>query len=222
MKNFIDQQKQIRDENSHEHYYSDPILEIGTAISDVLKVKVNKIDIDLQRSEKLVDNLKKETNRLLNNGEFAHRISKTDIAQSSAGNNLSGTNQNNFINSSFHQYFNEIVDNFKTQMKKCEAEITTLKSYCETSNDKLYSYEEITQIMKKQHDNFVLLAAKVYAIHEYATVLRREEAKTKDSMNESIPATPPRNSGVLRNGPTGFEGPSPFLSAKNYVAGLQK
>ena len=223
LKTFIEQQKHIRD-NGNEHYYSDAILEIGSAISDVLKVKVNKIEIDLQRSEKLVENLKKDTNRLLNNGELAHRISKTQIVQSSSGNSIPGSNQNNFINSSVHQYFNEIVDSFRAQMKKCEAEISTLKSYCESSNDKLYSYEEITQIMRKQHDNFVLLSAKVYAVHEYANHLRSEEAKNKDrAESTSIVSTPSRNS--FGSGPKvgyEFEGPSPFSSAKNYVAAFQK
>ena len=202
MKKFLEKQKQIRDENSHEHFYIHPILEIGTAIEDVLRVRLNKVDIEIQKNAKAIEVLKKDTNKLLSNGELVYRISRLDLPLSNTAEVIA---QNNFISTNTHQYFMELVDIFKTQMTEYSEQIQTLKSYCATSNDKSFSYDEINQIIRKQHENFVALASKVYAIHEYANKLRAEASKEIE--DHSLHVQSKGNSNMASS----QYGPSPFL-----------
>lgn len=201
LKKFLEKQKQIRDENSHEHFYIHPILEIGTAIEDVLRVRLNKVDIEIQKNSKAIEVLKKDTNKLLSNGELVYRISRLDLPLSNTAEVIA---QNNFVNSNTHQYFMELVESFKTQMMEYSEQIQTLKSYCATSNDKSFSYDEINQIIRKQHENFIALASKVYSIHEYANKLRADASKERQEYSTTEQS---KSSSSSHN----QFGPSPFL-----------
>lgn len=210
MKKFLEKQKQVRDENAHEHFYIHPILEIGNAIEDVLRVRLNKVDIEIQKNARAIELLKKDTNKLLSNGELVYRISRLDLPLSNSAEVIA---QNNFINSNTHQYFMELIENFKNQMVEYSEKIQTLKSYCATTSDKAFSYDEINQIIRKQHDNFVALASKVYSIHEYANRLRAEASKD----NNLNTATEIKNTASDSNN----YGPSPFLVKNNFASLLQ-
>ena len=130
---------------AHEHFYIHPILEIGTAIEDVLHVRLNKVDIENQKNAKAIELLKRDTNKLLANGELVYRISRLDLP---LANTAEVVAQNNFINTNTHQYFMELVESFKTQMAEYSEQIQMLKSYCATTNDTSFSYDEINQIIK--------------------------------------------------------------------------
>lgn len=207
MKKFLAKQKQIRDENAHEHFYLQPILEIGTTIEDVLKIGLNKLDIQIQKNSKGIESLKKDTSKLLTNGELVYRISRIDLPLSNTAEVIA---QNNFINSKTHQYFLEVVDNCKTLMSQYSEQIQTLKSHCATSNDQSISQDEINQIIRKQHENFVALASKVYLIHEYANKLRSQAKSTnqndKDNLEKDSIQTAPHRDNF---------GPTPFLTKSN-------
>lgn len=206
-KKFLEKQKQIRDENSHEHFYIHPILEIGNAIEDVLRVRLNKVDIDNQKNGKAIEGLKKDTNKLLSSGELVYRISRLDLPMTNTAAEVVA--QNNFINTNTQQYFMELVDSFRTQMADYSEQIQTLKSYCATSNDKSFSYDEINQIIRRQHENFTALASKVYAIHDYANKLRVEMAKGSDTnMMEHVHQSKPSST---NSNQSNLYGPSPFL-----------
>ena len=212
MKKFLEKQKQIRDENSHDHFYIHPILEIGTTIEDVLKIRLNKVDIEIQKNAKAIEVLKKDTNKLLSNGELVYRISRSDLP---LANNAEVIAQNNFVNTNTHQYFSELVESFKAQMLEYSEQIKTLKSYCATSNDKSFSYDEINQIIRKQHENFIALASKVYSIHEYANRLRAIASKEKEDnvFNQQSNKSNTNNHDQY--------GPSPFLIRTTPVLSLQ-
>lgn len=209
-KKFLEKQKQIRDENAHEHYYIHPILEIGTAIEDVLRVRLNKVDIEIQKNGKAIEQLKLDTNRLLANGELVYRIARLDLPIS---NNAEVIAQNNFVNTNTHQYFMELVEGFNTQMMDYSNQIQTLKSLCSTSADNSFSHEDISLIIRKQHDNFIALAAKVYAIHELANQLREQNEKDNNTSSISASATP--ESIPLSTSASNNYGPSPFLVKSN-------
>ncbi|OTF80518.1 Synaptonemal complex protein 1 (SCP-1)-like protein, partial [Euroglyphus maynei] len=220
MKKFLEKQKQIRDENAHEHFYLHPILEIGTTIEDILKVQMNKIDIQLQKNAKAIEFLKKDTNKLLSNGELVYRISRLDLPLSNSAEVIA---QNNFINAKTHQYFMEVVDNCKKQMAEYSEQIQTLKSHCASTNDRQqYTTDEINQIIRKQHDNFVALASKVYLIHEYANKLRVEAAN--DSNNDNITLINRNPSEINSNRTNQLQtlndpfGPTPFLAKSNNIS----
>lgn len=212
-KKFLEKQKQIRDENAHEHFYINPILEVNNSIEDDLKVKLNKVDIELQKNAKAIEVLKCNTNKLLNNGELVFRVSRLDLPIS---NNTELVAQNNFINSHTHQYFMEMVDNFKKQMIDYSDQIQTLKSYCSTSDDLSFSFEELNSIIRKQHENFVVLASKVYSIHEYANKLRSDAERLDEnkSLAENI-----NDSKSLQN--NNKHGPSPFFTRLNPATNLK-
>lgn len=211
MKQFLEKQKQIRDENAHEHFYIHPILEIGNAIEDVLRVRLNKVDIEIQKNTKAIEQLKKDTNKLLTNGELVYRISRLDLPLTNTAEVIA---QNNFVNTNTHQYFMELIESFKCQMMEYSEQIQTLKSYCATTNDRSFSYEEINQIIRKQHDNFVALASKVYLIHEYANKLRTDSSKDTAATG-SASAVESNNSLASNN-----YGPSPFLVKSNLGGNL--
>lgn len=212
-KKFLEKQKQIRDENAHEHYYIHPILEIGTAIEDVLRVRLNKVDIEIQKNGKAIEQLKLDTNRLLANGELVYRISRLDLPIS---NNAEVIAQNNFVNTNTHQYFMELVEGFNTQMVDYSNQIQTLKSLCSTSADNSFSHEDISLIIRKQHDNFIALAAKVYAIHEYANQLRQQ--KEKDTTTTSAISASATPQSVSMPASANNYGPSPFLVKSNLTS----
>lgn len=205
MKKFLERQKQIRDENAHEHFYIHPILEIGNAIEDVLRVRLNKTDVEIQKNGKAIEALKRDTNRLLLNGELVLRISRLDLPLSNSAEVIA---QNNFVNSNTHQYFVELVDSFRSQMSDYSEQIQTLKSYCATSSDKSFSYEQINQIIRKQHENFVALASKVYTIHEYANRLRSE----KEAAGQGMPSSANQEPKTGNSSSSSHYGPSPFMS----------
>lgn len=209
MKKFLAKQKQIRDENAHEHFYLQPILEIGTTIEDVLKIGLNKLDIQIQKNSKGIELLKKDTSKLLTNGELVYRISRIDLPLSNTAEVIA---QNNFINSKTHQYFLEVVDNCKTLMSQYSEQIQTLKSHCATSNDQSISQDEINQIIRKQHENFVALASKVYLIHEYANKLRSQAKSSNNNDTDSLEKEcNPIQTAPLRDN----FGPTPFLTKSN-------
>lgn len=218
MKKFLEKQKQIRDENEHEHFYLHQILEIGTTIEDILRDRLNKLEIQTQKNSKAIESLKKDTNKLLTNGELVFRMSKLDQPLSNSAEVVA---QNNFINSKTHQYFMDLVENSKTQMTEYSEQIKTLKSHCASStNDRNYSADEISQIIRKQHENFVTLASKVYLVHEYANKLRTEAAnKLNDISTQSTTQSQPIKQNNLSND---HYGPTPFLSKTNspYLIGV--
>ncbi|XP_027195797.1 uncharacterized protein LOC113790339 [Dermatophagoides pteronyssinus] len=221
MKKFLEKQKQIRDENAHEHFYLHPILEIGTTIEDILKVQMNKIDIQLQKNSKGIEFLKKDTNKLLSNGELVYRISRLDLPLSNSAEVIA---QNNFINAKTHQYFMEVVDNCKKQMSEYSEQIQTLKSHFASTNDRQqYTADEINQIIRKQHENFVALASKVYLIHEYANKLRVELA---NDSNNDITLINRNQMDILNRNQQQQQrqtlndpyGPTPFLAKSNNIS----
>ncbi|KAH7641451.1 synaptonemal complex protein 1 -like protein [Dermatophagoides farinae] len=221
MKKFLEKQKQIHDENAHGHFYKDSILEIGTTIEDELKVKMNKIDIQLQKNAKAIEFLKKDTNNLLSNGELVYRISRLDLPLSNSAEVIA---QNNFINAKTHQYFMEVLDNCKKQMAEYSEQIQTLKSHCALTNDRQqYTADEINQIIRKQHENFVALASKVYLIHEYANKLRVKAANDSSNdialINRNNIEMSNRNQQQQQQRLTSSDpyGPTPFLAKSNNI-----
>ena len=236
MKKYLEKQKAIRDENAHEHYYIQPILEIGTAVEDVLRQRLNKVDIELQKNAKAVELLKRDTSKLLSNGELVYRISRLDSNSSLASNLARGAighsmmmmggagdvtaAANNFVNANTQQYFLELVEGFRASMETYSEQIEMLRSYCATvgregtgvNSSSSFSYEEINTIIRKQHEIFVAVGAKVYAIHEYANRLRAEAAKEKlEAAEAAAAAAATSGSNEKSTGGSGQYGPSPFL-----------
>lgn len=213
-KKFLEKQKQIRDENAHEHYYIHPILEIGTALEDVLRIRLNKVDIEIQKNGKAIEALKNDTNRLLSNGELVYRISRLDLPLT---NNAEVMAQNNFVDTNTHQYFMELVESFKSQMADYSNQIQTLKPLCSTSTDNSFSQEDISQIIRKQHENFIALASKVYAIHEYANKLREQSSRGSSQQQQQQSVGAPRSEAVSLTTSSNY-GPSPFLVKNNLTS----
>ncbi len=187
-KQFVKEQKMIREENSQQRFSIQPILEVGSELEDNLKVNLHKIEIEIQRNSKSIDALKRDTNKLLSNAEMAYRISRVDLPQTPSSYTIA---QNKYINASTHQYFMEMIDNFETQMNNYSKQIKELQIHIDYMN-RPYSSEELFQIMRKQHETLISLAAKVYAIHEEINQLKHKlktqtnfSSKTVDSFIES-------------------------------------
>ena len=207
LKAFVKEQKVIREENSQQRFSIQPILEVGSEIEDSLRLVLHKIEVDIQRNSKAIDALKRDTNKLLSSAEMAYRISRVDFPQTPSSYSIA---QNKYINASTHQYFIESIDNFETQINNYSKQIQDLRTHIENMN-KPYSSEELLQIMRKQHQTLISLAAKVYAIHEevnqFKLNLKNQStygSKLVETTNDSqMTTSSPKNK-------QSFVGPNPF------------
>ena len=207
LKQFVKEQKVIREENSQQRFSIQPILDVGSQIEDSLRLDLHKIEVDIQRNSKAIDALKKDTNKLLSSAEMAYRISRLDLMQTPSSYTIA---QNKYINASTNQYFVEMVDNFELQMNNYSKQIQDLRTHIENMN-KPYSSEELLQIMRKQHETLISLAAKVYAIHEdinQAKLTLKNQSTYSSRMME--PLTEPRLATSSLNGNQSLVGPNPF------------
>lgn len=203
LKQFVKEQKVIREENSQQRFSIQPILDVGAQIEDSLRLDLQKIEVDIQRNSRAIDALKKDTNKLLASAEMAYRISRLDLTQTPSSYTMA---QNKYINASTNQYFVEMIDNFELQMNNYSKQIQDLRTHIENMN-KPYSSEELLQIMRKQHETLISLAAKVYAIHEDISQLKpslRSQTKiTETSTETTFSSSSPSNN-------RSFVGPNPF------------
>lgn len=170
LKKFIKDQKQIREENSQQRFSIQPILEVEKELEDNLKVNLHKIDLELQRNSKSIESVKRETNQLLSNAEMALRISRIDIPSTSTSYSVA---QNQYVNACMHQYFVEMISNFEDQMNKYSKQIQDLQLHLDNMN-KPYNTDELFQIMRKQHETLISLAAQVYAVHEEINKIKQQ------------------------------------------------
>lgn len=202
-KQFVKEQKLIKDENSQQRFSIQPILEVETELEENLKINLHKLELDLQRNAKSIESLKKDTTKLLSNAEMAYRITRIDPPSSS--NQTYAIAQNQYINASTHQYFLETVIQFQTQMERYSKQIDELKLHLENMN-KPYGTEELFQAMKKQHETLVSLASSVYAFHDHVSKLKQQN-------NKSIAPQTTIIQEVRTSIPQTFLGPNPFLSS---------
>ncbi|XP_054164608.1 uncharacterized protein LOC128962267 [Oppia nitens] len=204
LKNFVKEQKLIREENSQQRFSIQPILEVGSQIEDNLRLLLNKIEVDIQRNSKTMDSLKKDTNKLLSSAEMAYRISRVDVLQTPSSYTIA---QNKYINASTNQYFLETINNFEQQMNTYSKQIQELRTHIDNMN-KPYTSEELFQIMRKQHETLISLAAKVYAIHEEINELKSKLHSNYSSKFTDNTREPQIN--TLSDTNKSFVGPNPF------------
>jgi len=217
LKQFVKQQKAIREENSQQRFSIQPILEVGAQIEDNLRVLLHKIEVDIQRNSKAMDGLKRDTNKLLSSAEMAYRISRVDVLQTPSSYTDA---QNKYINASTHQYFIDTIDNFSLQMNVYSKQIQELRTHIDNMN-KPYSSEELFQIMRKQHETLISLAAKVYAIHEDINQLKLKlknqsnySSKLVENTFESSKGSPSLNQSFVGPNPFGLTGEESVFAAQ--------
>lgn len=189
-KNFLKDQKSIRDENAQEKYSLQPIINISNELDDGIRIQLERLDVVLQKNGKTVENLKKDTSNLYEDGDNAVRGLKHDSMSSTSSDYGSFLGQNRFISSpATHSYFVKLVREFEDTMDSYSKQIRELEVHLDNMN-KPVNAQELILVVRKQHDSLVSLAAEIYGMHEQIAKLTNDPRVTSYSSGVE-PSRPP-------------------------------
>lgn len=202
-KTSLKQQKTIRDENNQQRFSMQPIVDISNELEENLHVKLAKLDVTLRKNKKTIEVLKKETSSLVSDAEAANRSVKSHGFDSNVS--QYPFTPSRFSSSPVHVYFTKLVDHYEEQMATYSAQIKELTRHLDNMN-KAIEPAELLNVIRRQHEALITLAAEIYAIHEHVgrysednrtpaphkhtTIAMRHEGE-QDSVSEARPVTKP-------------------------------
>lgn len=163
LKKFIKEQKAIREDNCCQRFSIEPLVQIETEMDDTIRSGLHKVEVEMQRSRKMVDSLKEETRNLLNDAEMAYRLVKSGAA--SIRRAMSNAVESHQSIPSVDKYFQNMISNFEEKMRIYSEQIKDLEAHLDNLN-KPHNPEELFLIMKKQHEILIGLASQVYEIQD--------------------------------------------------------
>lgn len=161
-KNFIKEQKMIRDENSQPRFSVKPIVEINSELDDVLRIQLERLQVVLQRNKKTAESLKQETSCLVSDAETAHRALKSEGISSMSY----PLGPDKYVSASTTlEYFGKMVDQFEEMMKTYSRQIKELEIHLDYLHKPTHTHDLLI-VVKKQHEALIALAAEIYSLHE--------------------------------------------------------
>lgn len=174
-KNFIKEQKMIRDENAQPRFSFKPIVEINSELDDVLRIQLERLQVVLQRNKKTADSLKQETSSLVSDAETAHRALKSEGISSISY----PLGPDKYVSASTTlDYFTKMVDQFEDMMKTYSRQIKELEIHLDYLHKPTHTHDLLI-VVKKQHEALIALAAEIYGLHE--TISRQVTDRTEEA-----------------------------------------
>lgn len=160
-KTFIKDTKLIRDENAQSRFSVQPIVDINSEL-DVLRVKMEGLEVTLQKNKKNTSSLKQETSRLVSDAETAHRALKSESISSISF----PLGPDKYVSSKTTlDYFHKLVDTFEERMNIYSQKIKELEISLDHLQKPIQTQDLLT-VVEKQHQALVALAAEIYGVHE--------------------------------------------------------
>ncbi|XP_061165419.1 nucleoporin p58/p45-like isoform X2 [Saccostrea echinata] len=132
---------------------SKPMYKVQQDVAS-LKQLLSIVSNGLQRNACAVEKLKREMTQELKNAEMAQRTK--DIPAGLQYENTAPT-----------EYFQQLVEDFETQMLTYRQQIETLEGHLHSiSQPSILSPEELIDLLRKLHEAFIALAAQLHQVHE--------------------------------------------------------
>lgn len=203
LRDYIKKQKGIKDEIERHSIKS---FKKVSDENSKLRKDVSLVLSGIQKDASAVENLKVELSQELINAEIAQQTSNTPLAFQHE-------------NTAPREYFQKLVESFEERMHLYRRQVEEVEShFASLQQPQTVSPQEISDVMKKLHETFITLAARMHEIHELVKLEKeryidyREKAfGDRTNIFQRMTAAQQRSYTVL-DMPGTTIGPSPFTS----------
>ncbi|XP_064481737.1 nucleoporin p58/p45-like isoform X2 [Ornithodoros turicata] len=205
-KAYVNEQKEVREEIFR---VSSRLITKVQEETSALRQLLSTIESGIQRNALAIDRLKEDTALELKNAEIAHHTKETPAALQ-------------YENTAPTVYFQRLVASFSQQMKLYKQQIEELEQhFASMSSSSSLTPQDLTLLVKRQHETFVSLAAQLHSLHnsvqkrkeEFLSLRRGTSCGLAAEGHIQVAARAAMNNRV----PVTF-GPAPFSNARSDAA----